>query len=84
MAKREPEPDDQDETREDRAARRRRAESDARFVRAKEWAARQNLLRIEVESPSGRLVTYADPAVYLEAFATDEVLRAERDRQKRS
>lgn len=91
MAKRKPtsEPDDEisldvpadtpDEDPKARSRRHAREDAEARFLRAKEWAERQNLLRVEVETPSGRLVTYGDPAAYLEAFATDEVIRARRE-----
>lgn len=71
-----------DEPIEDPAARRRRLaqeEGEIRFQRAKAWAQEQSLLRVEVETPSGRLVTYKDPALYLEAFAAEEVRRARRE-----
>lgn len=71
--------DTPDEDPKERSRRHAREDAEARFLRAKEWAKRQNLLRVEVETPSGRLVTYGDPAAYLEAFATDEVIRARRE-----
>lgn len=82
MAKRTREPEPEDEPEEFVGARRRQADSLARLERAKEWAKMQGLMRVEVETPSGRLVTYADPALYLEAFATEEIRQAERTRRK--
>lgn len=61
-----------------RAAHRAQQEGEARFQRAKAWAQEQGLLRLEVESPSGRAVIYKDPALYLEAFAAEEVHRSQR------
>ena len=51
---------------------------------AKEFCTLNRLLRIEVESPSGRLVTYKDPALYLEAFAEEIVYRIEQSVKRRS
>lgn len=58
-----------------------RAEGERRFQRAKQWAQDQGLLRVEVESPSGRLVVYRSPAEYLEAFAAEEVDRVRRGKE---
>lgn len=57
------------------------AEAQRRFLRAREWAARQGLMRVEKTTPLGRLVVYEDPVLYLEAFATQEV---ELDRRSRT
>lgn len=55
---------------------------DSTFLRARQFCADNRLLRVEYETPSGKLVAYTDPALYLEAFALLEVQRAMRETYK--
>jgi hypothetical protein len=86
VARRDDEDPDDRETRESRRQREQREEAEreaeARLRRAREFCTVNRLLRLEVESPSGKLVTYKWPADFLEAFAADEVAldRRKRDR----
>lgn len=84
---RKPRPDLDDEIELDEApdrpsAREKQEDPDALFLRAKAWATEQRLLRVEVDAPSGRLVVYRDPALYLEAFAAEELARAARRKRR--
>ena len=83
---RKPRPDLDDEIELDEApdppSAREQEDPDAMFLRAKAWAAEQRLLRVEVDAPSGGLVTYRDPALYLEAFAAEELARAARRKRR--
>lgn len=76
------EPEGEDETLTSRTTRREEEQARAAalmFQRAKQFCLDNRLMRVEVETPSGRLTVYKDPALFLEAFAADEVLRDRRE-----